>query len=82
MYGRFLREAAEITGEGEFEAVGQEMQAIGDQWQEVALIFKDCGQPGGESTRLPEAAGLLDSYLDAQRKVAEGRARAAEAVAS
>jgi Domain of unknown function (DUF4872) len=36
MYGRFLSEAAQITGDERLVKVGDEMRLIGDQWQEVA----------------------------------------------
>ena len=40
MYGRFLKEAATITGDTRLAKVGDEMRAIGDQWQKVAKIFE------------------------------------------
>jgi len=40
MYGRFLKEAAEVTGDGRLAEVGEEMREIGDQWQAVAHTFK------------------------------------------
>ena len=42
MYGRFLEEGACITGDERLADVGSDMRAIGDLWQEVAMIFK-CG---------------------------------------
>lgn len=40
MYGRFLKEAAEITGLDELSAIGDEFMILGDRWQEVAKTFK------------------------------------------
>ena len=40
MYGRFLEEAAGITGDERLADVGSDLRAIGDLWQEVAMIFK------------------------------------------
>ena len=40
MFSRFLREAAEITGETRLDESAGEFQRIGDKWQEVAEIFK------------------------------------------
>ena len=40
MFSRFLREAAEITGDPHLVERGDEFQHIGDRWQEVAKILK------------------------------------------
>jgi hypothetical protein len=45
MYGRFLREAAGITGQRGLEPIGQEMLAIGDKWQEAARLFRELAAP-------------------------------------
>jgi len=40
MFSRFLREAAEITGDARLNESADEFQHIGDRWQDVAEIFK------------------------------------------
>lgn len=40
MYSRFLRQAAEVTGDDRLIAVADEFQRIGDRWQVVAETFK------------------------------------------
>ena len=40
MYARFLEKAAEMTKNARLAQVGKELKTIGDQWQEVAEIFK------------------------------------------
>ena len=40
MFSRFLREAAEITGDPRLNESADALQHIGDKWQEVAEIFK------------------------------------------
>ncbi len=40
MFSRFLREAAEMTGETRLDESANEFQRTGDKWQEVAEIFK------------------------------------------
>jgi hypothetical protein len=69
MYGRFLKEAAAVTGEHGLETVGQELVAIGDQWQEVARLFKAASAPSGEPTTLSEAARLLAVIADHEESV-------------
>jgi hypothetical protein len=40
MFSRFLREAAEITGDARLNESAAAFQHVGDRWQEVAEIFK------------------------------------------
>jgi hypothetical protein len=40
MYGRFLKEAAVLLENGELDIIGSECMKIGDQWQQLAEIFK------------------------------------------
>ncbi len=50
MYGRYLKEAAKITGIAELVEIGDKFKDIGDRWQEVALIFGrafDADDPAG-----------------------------------
>lgn len=41
MLGRFLQEASVITGTDRLAEIGQDFEAIGDRWQEVAQIFRE-----------------------------------------
>lgn len=75
MYGRFLQEAANITGDGRLAEVGQEIYAIGDQWQRVAHIFKQAYTAPDPSTLLPEATtpmlGIADREQAAWQRLRE-----------
>ncbi len=53
MYGRYLKEAAGITGESRLSASGDEFKHIGDRWQEVAEIFRRASQSGDPAAQLP-----------------------------
>jgi len=64
MYGRFLKEAARITGERGLEAMGREMLAIGDRWQEVARLFEALAASADASAGLHEVAGRLNGIAD------------------
>ena len=46
MYGRFLGEAALITGEARLAGMGTELAAIGDRWEEVAAAFATAARAG------------------------------------
>jgi hypothetical protein len=75
MYGRFLNEAAAITGEGRLAALGQEIAAIGDRWQEVALAFKAASETADPASSLPALAAPLSAIADCEeaawRRLAE-----------
>lgn len=59
MYGRFLKEAAAIMGDGRLADIGEEIYAIGDQWQEIAQIFHAAYTAPDPASYLPEAANHL-----------------------
>jgi hypothetical protein len=59
MYGRYLKEAAEITGRHELAAAGDEFRRIGDRWQEVADIFKKAAESDNPAAHLPETTAPL-----------------------
>jgi len=68
MFGRFLREAAEITRDPRLNESANEFQRIGDRWQELAEVFKRGWKAEGpvavlaETTApLMELAGLEES---------------------
>lgn len=59
MYSRFLEEAAEITGEKRFATVTEELKEIGDLWQEVAQIYKNCAEAHHPNEGLPQTTEPL-----------------------
>jgi len=67
MYGRFLKEAASITGESRLADVGDAMQSIGDRWQEVAQIFKQASEAAGQVSTLPDAATRMQAIADREQ---------------
>jgi hypothetical protein len=67
MYGRYLREAAEITGESELVAVGDLFKQIGDRWQGVAEIFKRAAGSDDPAAFLPGVAEPLLVIADLEQ---------------
>ncbi|RLC76030.1 MAG: hypothetical protein DRI61_14030 [Chloroflexi bacterium] len=53
MYSRFLREAAEITGDTLLSEIAAEFQRIGERWTEVAHLFRQAAEAGA----FPSLAG-------------------------
>jgi hypothetical protein len=64
MYGRFLKEAATITGNDELVKAGEEICAIGDLWQLAAQDFEKAYTAPGASRLLPQASQLILSIAD------------------
>jgi len=64
MYGRFLKEAATITGNNELVKAGEEICAIGDGWQQAAQVFEKAYAAPDASRLLPEASQLILSIAD------------------
>jgi len=61
MYGRFLREAAGITGDARLSERAGEFQRIGDKWQALAEIFMNASKADDPDAILPGVkAPLLD----------------------
>lgn len=69
MYGRFLKEAAQITDEPELAIVGDQMKNVGDKWQHVAGLFKELAATRGTPVGLAEVAGLLNGIADQEDAV-------------
>ncbi|MCK4473540.1 MAG: BtrH N-terminal domain-containing protein, partial [Anaerolineae bacterium] len=59
MFSRFLREAAEITGDARLNESADAFQHIGDRWQEVAAIFKRGWETDDPAAVLPETTAPL-----------------------
>lgn len=69
MYGRFLSEAAQITGDERLLEVGEEMRLIGDQWQEVAQIFKQASTSDHPATDIYAATLHMQAIADSEQAV-------------
>ncbi len=72
MYGRFLKTAAEITGEPRLDEVGDQMHEIGDRWQEVAEIFKEAYEAPDPAALLPDATSRMKAIADREQAAWEG----------
>jgi hypothetical protein len=55
MYGRFLTEAAAVTGEPRLAGMGTELAAIGGLWEQVAAGFAAAAQAGNPADLLETA---------------------------
>jgi len=67
MYGRFLKEAAPIVGNEQFTKLGEDIHAIGDQWQHAAQIFEKAHAAANPSMLLPEASRLILNIADREQ---------------
>jgi hypothetical protein len=67
MYGRYLKEAAEITGLAALAEIGDEFKCIGDRWQEVAIIFKRGVKLDDPASVLPETTAPLLEIADLEQ---------------
>jgi hypothetical protein len=64
MYGRFLREATEVTGDDRMIAVADQFQRIGDRWQVVAGTFQRAFEADDPAAALPEISAPLLELAD------------------
>jgi len=71
MYGRFLSEAAQITGNERLVNVGDEMRHIGDQWQEVAQLFKQASASDNPAAPIHGATSHMLAIADGEQGVWE-----------
>jgi hypothetical protein len=67
MYGRFLKEAAAIADDQRLSKVGEEIHAIGDQWQRVAQMFEEAYRATDSSTLIPQASRLILDIADREQ---------------
>ena len=74
MFGRFLREAAAITGDARLNESADAFQHIGDRWQEVAAIFKGGWEAADPDAVLPETTAPIMEIADLE-EAAWGRLR-------
>ncbi len=64
MFSRFLRQAAEITGEASLGGIADAFWHIGDRWQGVAEVFKTGWAADDPVTVVNQAAGRLPKIAD------------------
>jgi hypothetical protein len=64
MYGRFLRQAAEITGDRRLIESADEFQRIGDRWQALGEWFHQTSKAPDPATQLKECVAPLDELAD------------------
>jgi uncharacterized protein DUF4872/butirosin biosynthesis protein H-like len=64
MYARFLGEVAPVTGEPRLTAMGMELTAIGDRWEQVAAAFAAAAQA-------ENPAGLLETATRPMADIAD-----------
>ena len=69
MYGRFLAEAAAITGNGRLATAGEELRAVGDRWQEAALLLKATSAAPDPRALLPDVSAILLDVADREQVV-------------
>jgi Domain of unknown function (DUF4872)/Butirosin biosynthesis protein H, N-terminal len=67
MYGRFLGEAALITGEPGLAGMGVELTAIGDRWEEVAAAFAEAAQASHPADLLETATKPMHDIADLEQ---------------
>jgi hypothetical protein len=62
MYGRFLAEAADLTGKGDFLEAGRQMQAVGARWDAAAALFEQASRADEPTAALAEVCALLPEF--------------------
>ena len=67
MYGRFLKEAATITGNDELAKMGEMIHTIGDHWQQAAQLFEKAYTAPTPPTLLSEASQLILRIADREQ---------------
>jgi hypothetical protein len=64
MFSRFLREAAEITGDARLVESGDEFEHIADEWETLGAWFKQVSEAPDPAARLGECAAPLNALAD------------------
>lgn len=59
MYGRFLEQAVELTGEVGLHAVAESFREAGDRWQDVALLLREAAGLDKPAEALPRISAML-----------------------
>jgi hypothetical protein len=69
MYGRFLTEAAAITGNAGLADIGADFIPVGDAWQSVAGLFRDAGATPDAAEQLPDIADAIAAIAPQEEQV-------------
>ena len=69
MYGRFLKEAAAITGDERLAEMSNEMREIGDQWQDVAILLRRAGKAAAAAPLLRRMSTLMEAIAGYEEQV-------------
>lgn len=64
MFSRFLRQAAEITGDNRLAPVAGEFQRIGDAWEELGKWFRQTSEADNPASLLHECVPPLQGLAD------------------
>jgi hypothetical protein len=64
MFGRFLREAAGITGDARLLEGAEQFRQIGDRWEELAGWFQEVSEADEPAARLGECVAPLKELAD------------------
>ena len=72
MYGRYLQEAAEITGLSALAEFGVRLRKSGDRWQRVAALFKQSSELEDPAILFPEVVEGLLTIADLEEEIWEG----------
>jgi hypothetical protein len=68
MYGRFLEEAATITGNSALALAAVLLQESGARFSQVALLFQDVIEGGAIGERIEQAAEMLNTNADLEEE--------------
>ncbi len=74
MFSRFLREAAEITGDSHLEESAGEFKRIGDEWEKLSECFRQSSEAPEPASLVNECAAPLNHLADLE-EAAWGRLR-------
>jgi hypothetical protein len=69
MYARFLEEAAVLTEDSQLIQAAKELNSVGDQWQEVAEIFREGSELEDPTTILSETTSPLRSISREEHRI-------------
>jgi hypothetical protein len=72
MFGRFLREAAEITGDSRFGASADQFWRIGDRWETLGAWFKATSEADDPASLMGECVESLLSIADLEETAWQG----------
>ncbi len=79
MFSRFLREAAEITGDARLAEIAEEFHQIGDRWEALGAWFQEASELPEPGARLGECVAPLQDLADLEeeawrklREIAQG----------